>query len=284
MFIVGMLTACGAPARSGDDADAGPEQADAGPSGCGVATYLRADAPGNDGQWGNADDHVIAKQVWTFVDGRVTRLDDYGGAGADGIWDTADDVLFAYTTYAMDAQHRLIQIYHDGPGPDGAWLTPDDGVNYAILLTDYDGVHYTGGTETDAPGADGIWGTDDDHVSAWYAITSSGTMSRELLYTLGLDMQAHTADDHIEARDDFGQRPDGSFGVAFYAAGIDGVFNTGDDVVRSTFVIDCGAGTMRQASAPGPDGQWFTSDDVTASLLHLVHGTPCLTLCETVIP
>jgi hypothetical protein len=208
-------------------------------------------------------------------------------------------VVRSYDAYEPDADDPYLErsTIFDGAGPDAAWFTADDDLGGWTAITRTSAAEYRE-VGFNGPGADGVWRTADDHV--WYLtrheLDAAGRTARRITYeTAGADGTPFTADDpvltyYVIERDPAGRPADTT---SFDGPGPDGTWLTADDVTdsgRYQRVYDAAGRVARAidydaadaiadtiayslddrgvlawtawASAPGPDGAWFTTDDV----------------------
>jgi hypothetical protein len=218
-----------------------------------VARYTQY-AAGPDQVFDTPDDEVAYYYRYTTTDGLVAMTEFIGAPGPDGVWLTGDDevgstytqehsdagptryterrlgAVFSWTERRYDAQHREVEIVgYDGPGADDRWQTADDEIQY-LAVASYDGPDPTGWQTFFDPGPDGAWRTDDDVVGSRteYDVDEVGRLWRTRAYDAAGVL------------------------VSYVAYGVD----------EATGLI---SGT-RHCTGAGPDGAWFTSDDLISSV------------------
>jgi hypothetical protein len=213
------------------------------------------------------------------------------GPGADGILGTSDDPVIARGVSDLSKGNYVGSGFHyASPGTDGVWGTQDDVVDFATSLRDH-GTSFDVVT-SDAPGPDAKWGTADDHASAWkLGVWAGGRVSELKTMLPGQDGVLGTPDDVPTSRSQFGygdgvkearlhesffDLPSNTFvwadflwndwGFTTKGAGVDGVLGTKDDDLVGRHVNETvGSRTESVSWRAGPDGKYFTPDDVISS-------------------
>jgi hypothetical protein len=225
------------------------------------------------------------------AEGNPSRIIHYDGAGPDGVWFTEDDHMLNYFDISVDYSSKSRRaVYHMSAGPDGAWFTADDPVKSYEVYTYSEGkemVVYYGA------GADGAWFTGDDSVSGYTVIkyNSDGSVSSIASYnSAGPDGTWFTADDVYTDYSTYLYDANGNMTRQAHSngAGPDGIPFTADDpaitvagssangtytssyspgVTYTTMTYDTNNRPTSWASYedPGPDGIWFTADDICRS-------------------
>ena len=216
---------------------------------------------------------------------RLSKEIGYNSAGVDATWFTSDDVVWHYWGYSYDTAGNLAhRTYYDSSGTDTIWFTGDDNI-YSDLRKWYDtSNNLKREAYFDGPGPDNIWLTDDDNVGASsysdYFYDSNGRLEQTLKYKspssiaslsgAGPDGIWFTSDDLGYSCLTQNYDPSGRQWLTTFAytAGPDGVLCTSDDEIYSTsaYQFDDSGNLLNLIegfnSGPGPDGVWFTSDDV----------------------
>jgi hypothetical protein len=259
------------------------------PSGARSLREVSYGAPGADGQWGTADDVVVAHDDYKLrADGREARDTRYGSPGTDGAWFTGDDGVDSWVTdtylpngapsgyeihysasfdeaccgfrvtYGYDADGVFVADTAAQPGPDGVLGTADDDVVVTTYRHDalgryIGGEHRTNGVLTSY------------QVRTWQA---DRRLACDESRGLGPDGVAYTADDAVLSVLAFTYDKRGNVirTTTYRDPGPDGVWHTADDVpTRYTRNwLDDHDNVVRSSRffGPGPDGVWFTADDL----------------------
>lgn len=223
------------------------------------------------------------------ADGNPTRSIHYSGAGTDNVWFTGNDQIDSYTDSTFDSTSKTIQyVYHYSAGPDGIWFTADDPVDSYTVYTYSDGKDIT--VTYKGAGGDGAWFTADDTVSGYRVAVynTDGSMSSMISYSSpGPDSRWFTADDVYDNYNTYLYGANGNLTRQAHSngAGPDGIPFTADDTAILNSVTDSydssttsySPGFTYQTTTydannrplswavydnPGPDGVWFTPDDV----------------------
>jgi hypothetical protein len=226
---------------------------------------------GPDATWFTSDDVISGRTEWSG-----TTQTQYGAAGTDGTFGTADDVVSSSQKTDNDALGNPIAI----------WAFDGDGHVTSLTTNDWQGRRLMGYAWHDAAGADGQWNTADDVISRFerYDYDARGRIVHEISMNAGPDQRAGTTDDTVidyflEQYDAQGQLVrsalidalgrDGVAGTADDGIGPDGTWFTGDDVPYAWYAKAFDATTQTGSggtyTGPGPDGVWFTADDIAYS-------------------
>ncbi|MEM7765719.1 MAG: Ig-like domain-containing protein [Pseudomonadota bacterium] len=242
-----------------------------------VAASFRT--PGDDGVWFTADDDPDRRAfVYEYdVSGLRTLVTEIL-RGPDNIAETADDEIVDYvSTQRNESEMRIELVSYTGAGSDGVWYTADDEIsNYQFSPFDSEG-RQTSFIRGASPGMDGVWFNRDDEIrTPINRFTYDDTDPMQTVVTIidyndvGVDGQPLTDDDVISQIRVRRLLDKGLWAQqeVFSAAGIDGIWQTPDDEQSSLDVLirDEALNLLnrRQFGAPGPDGQFGTSDDVLA--------------------
>ena len=236
-----------------------------------TATY---NARGTDNLWFTADDVV---QAWTYygydADGNNIIVATHTNKRNDGIWFTADDSATAVISLKDENGYPVItgQITSGGMGPDGIWLSGDETL-FGYSFSQYNAEGYqTHRADMQAKGADNKWFTADDQPGAYnYWIRdydAEGNIIKQLYFDPSLAPTALAFSDvHLNRYAVYSYDPDLSlsvyrdqYGSSF---GADQTPFTEDDTIGTSYYSVATAGGFDQFNAPGPDGTWFTADDV----------------------
>jgi len=226
----------------------------------GLAVTTKTMAAGTDGVWLTGDDTVTYTTIDTYdAQGRqLTREEDPGqpfGAlttytydadgyltqsltvqsGADGVYGTSDDQQWGGIAYSYDAQGRWSTISQsNGAGADGVQFTDDDVNDYQAYSWAADGLSMRY-DDYNAAGADGKFATVADDQLAYYGLLTydaHGNRIRSVTYTAA--------------------SPGGPMVVHRY--------------MTYTYDANDNRKTLTSFSGPGPDGTWFTADDVVSNV------------------
>jgi len=259
-------------------------------------------APGTDGDWFTPDDVVNSATDFFFAfdgEGRPTSKHRHW-YGPDAQLDTADDVIngvheYLYSVDAPTGQLLTIDLRIDGLGADGLPHTDDDIIVEAEFVYTDDLGRVRRQVSFREPGADDDWTTTIDNrqvQSGWSTyrqysyIGDSERLSQSLIVDRGPDQEYFTDDDVVTGyfAQIFGRGPDAwpTGSMQCSDPGTDGVFFTDDDVFN--------AGGLRQLDSydelgrlaarwvysgtgqlAGPDGEWFTGDDVVQRVISYAH-------------
>lgn len=215
--------------------------------------------PGTDTEWGTDDDNYIGVTTYLYDgDGLLDEQYDYVGPGPDGIWSTADDevVIFRERTYTPEGYVLTEDIYV--AGPDGLAWTADDQLNIAPMY-EYDARGLRIGSLTSADvGVDGELHTADDPGFVEYVdYDELNNIVGILRYDdFGPDGVFFTADDVLGEIVTITIEP--GMQVAEVADG-DGVPNA---IAYYTLDENNQVVQILQTFDPGPDGDFYTDDDV----------------------
>lgn len=204
-------------------------------------------AAGTDGVWFTLDDVASSRTEWVVIASGAKQLQKQYAAGADGKFGTADDVVTGVQQTDLDPNGNATAYWtFDAPGADGRWETSDDHVA-ALSTSSWDGSWLAESDSHDSPGADGRWNTAEDVITRIqrYEHDARGRLVREIELDAGPDQRAGTADDTVidYSTQEFDPQDQYARHVFFYSLGVDGMAGTADDGI-------------------GPDGVWFTADDV----------------------
>ncbi|MEM6929549.1 MAG: Ig-like domain-containing protein, partial [Myxococcota bacterium] len=224
--------------------------------------------PGIDGAWGTDDDVLDHHQLRRFDDGRNTLLDSFEAGGPDGEPFTGDEPFEFRTARTFDDDGLLVASFQpQGPGLDTQWFTGDDDVSSWWESQFDDDGRRTRLVNFGGPGLDGLWRTDDDDVRSYldHAYDAAGLLQTESSYIgPGVDglwfegdddelssVTTYTYDrrglpisqtrrdptDRVTAYRELTYDAAGNrLSELHYAAGADGLFETGDDYVEVEFV------------------------------------------------
>lgn len=232
-------------------------------------TYLRgrvANAPGPDGEWFTDDDVLERGYLAVFhpEDGRLVGRYSTIAAGDDGVWFTEDDLFDQNSEYIeyLDVSAGVECTVYRHVGPDGQQGTEDDTVREAVLTTTTEiAARAMTGTYSQAitdPGTDGVYCTGDDVVSESRNYDAATEDGAELL--------AGTPGDTYNIRyfDADGRR---TRDVVWEMTGSD-IGGPDVDMVESYWAYTWEPVREDRHSVryegPGPDGDWFTDDDLAA--------------------
>lgn len=281
---------------------------------------LRAYEPGPDGVLGNADDVLGEARSVQLVDAanQITRETQYTSAGPDGQWETPDDVIVSDLRTSPVDGDAVWSISYDGPGPDGTWGNSDDHATAAFWAKrDASGKPIEERTSNGA-GPDGVFATADDPVERRHTYSYADGQTLPKLVDLeflgpGPDGAWGTADDPVAGAtrrfDTWGTfamdpGPNGVWAddddmlsgryedrrdykgylqwLPAYGTGPDGAWFTPDDVITALAVSSCAGDSIdvRLIVAAGPDGAWETADDLVGTHLR-VDGCPDICNAET---
>lgn len=234
-----------------------------------TATY---NAYGGDSNWFTADDVV---QSWTYygydAEGNNILVATHTNKRNDGLWFTADDTASAIISLKDENGHPMIsaQITSGGMGPDGIWLSGDE-VLQGYSLSKYNSAGLqTQMAQISGKGADNLWFTSDDELSPSNYWVREYDGEGRMLKWLYMDpsvapSEPAFSDAHIYRYRVYNytsaslqvdlQRTSGGFGA-------DNMPFTEDDILTWPYSVATPTG-LDQFNQPGPDGQWFTADDV----------------------
>ena len=248
----------------------------------GVILILPFLGTGADGKLFTADDVAnfsVGYQI-AILDGEGNRgqIVTYDGVGADKRWFTADDVVDNYVmaTSALSGR-QIISATYNRAGPDNNWFSADDSVSQhtqiqldSEYLPRYSAVY-------DSASSDGSWFTADDRVLAWtyYGYDENDNPVLVATHTnKGGDGNWFTADDTasglVSLKDANGRPVVAALISGSGAMGPDGIWLSGDETLFGYAYTEYDANGNQtlnaQLQSKGPDGKWFTSDDLpTAS-------------------
>lgn len=236
-----------------------------------TATYNNR---GADSSWFTADDLV---QAWTYygydLDGNNILVATHTGKGADNTWFTADDSASAVVSLKDSNGYPIIsaQITSGGMGPDGKWLSGDETL-FGYSYAEYNDAGFqTRRANFSARGADNKWFTSDDLPSAsnyWVReLDAEGRIVMELRMDASLAPgEAAFSESHISRYQVYNE--DRSLSVTLFRAdfGADGQPFTADDILPWPYSVTTPEG-LDQFRQPGPDGIWFTADDVRSNYI-----------------
>ncbi|MGB1220683.1 MAG: carboxypeptidase-like regulatory domain-containing protein, partial [Alcanivoracaceae bacterium] len=232
-----------------------------------TATYNNR---GTDSAWFTADDVI---QSWTYYgydgNGNPVLVATHTNKGGDGTWFTADDSATGIVSL-KDADGNVLvnsQVSGSGAmGPDGKWLTGDENFSF-FFYAEYDENGYqTRSAQFNGAGADGLWFTADDtpnQFNYWErTYDSEGNLQQQITYN-----PAHApadpafSDSHIDQYRAYQPGTSSYVTVSRANFGGDGVPFTSDDTIPWPYAVQVANG-YDQYNQPGPDGIWYTADDV----------------------
>lgn len=264
--------------------------------------WLESAGAGADGEpFTDDDDDVSGGYSQVRPDGQLLISFASTGPGEDGEWHTDDDVHQRATRVVYGDDGEFIGNYRsNGPGTDGVWLTEDD--IFQASSEYYDRVEIEEGVDCvirARVGDDGVQGTDDDpiqQVLMHYAFELpargySGT-ARQIVTDPGDDDEYCTADDLIADGRDYYLDSDDGFRTIRGGGGryqerfsdpvtgreerfinwLMGGAEVGEDEADDTIEnyweypeepVRADRVSVRY-DGPGPDGTWFTDDDLLA--------------------
>lgn len=233
------------------------------------------DARGTDNGWFTADDRVLS---WTYygydADGNPILVATHTNKGNDGIWFTADDTARGLVSLKDANGYPVIDAIIAGSGamgPDGVWLSGDETLSgYAYTGFDEWGNRILN-AQIQSAGADGKWFTGDDLPTASYnywkwEYDAQRRITQQIYYDPAL-APASPAFSDAQVSEYTVYNPDFSTSVTVYrdangsTFGGDGAPFTADDFTPWPYTVETQAG-YDQFNQPGPDGTWFTGDDV----------------------
>ncbi len=233
------------------------------------------DARGVDNTWFTTDDRVLS---WTYYgydkDDNVVLVATHTNKGGDGIWFTADDSATGLVALKDDNDRSILAATISGSGamgPDGVWLSGDETLfGYAYTRYDDNGFLILN-AQIQSKGPDGKWFTGDDLPNTSYnywtrQYDAQGRITQYVFYDAALAPNSPAfSDEQIERYTVY--NADFSTSVSVYrdnygsSFGVDGKPFTADDFIPWPYTVatETGSGQFNQS---GPDGLWFTSDDV----------------------
>lgn len=236
-------------------------------------------ARGTDGVWFTADDQVLS---WIYYgydnEDQLAILATHSNKGLDGQWFTADDTATGLVNLKDAAGNTIISTTISGNnamGADGIWLTGDETL-YSYNYAEYDSNNYqTRSAIMNNKGADNAWFTADDLPQSYnywqQTLDSQGRILSKIYYDASLNPSApafsasHASRYQVNNADmtlSVGAYRD-SWGSSF---GTDGIPLTADDVISQPYRIETATGFDLYNQA-GPDGEWFTADDIKSGSL-----------------
>lgn len=225
------------------------------------ARYIHFVGPGTDGLWQTADDEIGDYRVndWDDV-GRYLGAVTFNGAGADGQWLTADDDISSYATATYTPEGFVeTQANFTGPGADGVFMTDDDVGSYWAYVVDAGGRTIEQSRYTDN-GTDGVWFTADDVLNQKQIHEWEGEDLKRIVYYDPADTVIRIYA-WLERNEHLQQTRTANFA----APGPDGEWGTSDDVIDNSdiFAYESNGGSTlwRDFNGPGGDGVWLTDDD-----------------------
>ncbi|MCB1836342.1 MAG: hypothetical protein KDH99_01865, partial [Alcanivoracaceae bacterium] len=239
-----------------------------------TATYNNR---GVDSTWFTADDVV---QSWTYygydANGNNILVATHASKGSDGIWFTADDSATATISLKDDNGYPMLsgQITSGGMGPDGRWLSGDETL-FGYTYNEYNDAGLQTRTVTmQSSGPDGKWFTADDqpglYGNYWIReLTPDNRIQKQIYFDASLSPGARAFSDVHRSRYTV-YSPDFSTSVSVYrdqygsSFGADGEPFTEDDIIGWPYSVTTPTG-LDQFNQPGPDGTWFTADDVRSN-------------------
>ncbi|MCK5875554.1 MAG: carboxypeptidase regulatory-like domain-containing protein [Alcanivoracaceae bacterium] len=239
-----------------------------------TATYNNR---GVDNAWFTADDVV---QAWSYygydAQGNNILVASHTSKGGDAAWFTADDSATAVISLKDENGYPIIagQITSGGMGPDGIWLSGDETL-FGYSLSEYraDGFQ-TSRADINGRGADNKWFTADDQPNSFnYWIRdydAEGNIIEQFYFDPSLaPAESAFSDAHMTSYEIYNQ--DRSLSVYVYrnqygsSFGADETPFTEDDTLGTSYYSVETAGGRDRFNMPGPDGVWFTGDDVRSA-------------------
>jgi hypothetical protein len=255
-----------------------------------VETYT-FNNPGPDGIYNTQDDVYNSYAVHLFdKNGREVEYIEGNSAGNDGIWLTGDDGFSALHAYEFEnklltkeiqyADANLISCYYiynynnnskvdtewkyKGPGSDKKWFSEDDELETETTYI-YD---KSGNILREAVGHDKY-----GNVSYWYfySYNPENKIIERIEYNKeGPDNTWFTDDDIVSSRAIYEYNMEGQPTLTVFSnsPGEDDIWFNSDDDIHSYIAQEYTKSTetysyyYRQEKSAGPDGLWFTADDV----------------------
>ena len=229
---------------------------------------------GPDGLPWTDDDFVYEYSVLTFDEhGQITRRDEFDDSGDDGVWFTDDDRIDEDSprwVRAYDTDDRLTCVMSFDAGPDLTFETDDDvfdsGSSYEHTPHPTLDAVETATYFLTGPGDDGVGCTADDvRGELWRT---------ELISNDGRTVWSASASGYTEQRRD---ENNNLAHVVTWTWAEDGVIGGPDVDTLESYIVYAAFSVLGRrwqatATAPGPDGVWFTSDDIftTAAVLSVL--------------
>ena len=239
-----------------------------------TATY---NGRGTDNTWFSADDVV---QAWTYygydANGNNILVATHTNKGGDATWFTADDGATAIISLKDGNGYAIItgEITSGGMGPDGIWLSGDETPRYgSYYLSEYNAAGLqTRSANITGKGADNKWFTADDVPSTSNYWVKEYDGANKLLKWLYMDPSLAPGEpafsaSHINryrAYNDAGSYVDLTLASGHFGA--DNTPFTEDDIIPWPYSVTTPGG-IDQFNQPGPDGEWFTADDVRSGYI-----------------
>lgn len=236
-----------------------------------TATY---NGRGTDNTWFSADDVV---QAWTYygydANGNNILVATHTNKGSDATWFTADDSATAIISLKDENGYPIItgEISSGGMGPDGIWLSGDETPRYSSYTYSEhnDAGALTRTVTLQSSGPDGKWFTSDDQPGLYgnywtRELTPDNQVQRQINYDASLLPGAQAfSDAHISRYIVYNADRTLSVDVSRSTNGFgaDNTPFTEDDILQWPYSVITPGG-IDQFNQPGPDGEWFTADDV----------------------
>lgn len=233
------------------------------------------DLAGSDATWFTADDRVLA---WTYYgydeNSNVVLVATHSNKGADGIWFTADDTASGLINIEDANGYPVLAATISGAGamgPDGVWLSGDETLFGYVYAGYNENGNKVFSAQMQSKGPDGKWFTGDDLPTASYnywkwTYDAQGRITKQVNYDPALAPGTPAfSDAQIEGYTVY--NADFSSSVSVYrdaygsSFGADGKPFTADDFIPWPYTIMTSTG-FEQFNQTGPDGIWFTSDDI----------------------
>ncbi|MDF1628894.1 MAG: carboxypeptidase-like regulatory domain-containing protein [Alcanivoracaceae bacterium] len=236
-----------------------------------TATY---NARGGDNVWFTADDVV---QAWTYygydADGNNIIVATHTDKRSDGVWFTADDFATAVISLKDENGYPVItgQITSGGMGPDGIWLSGDETLSgYSLSEYSADGFQ-TRRANINNRGADNKWFTADDIPNTfnyWVReLDGEGNIMKQLYMDASLaPAEPVFSDAHINRYRVYNSDRSILVDLSLSGFGADAIPFTEDDTMPWPYSVTTPTG-LDQFNRPGPDGLWFTADDVRSGYI-----------------
>jgi len=196
--------------------------------------------PGADGVWFTSDDAIREHSVSSVdANGNTFQTITYNNAGTDALWYTADDSVLVYSSAFLSASNKIDALALYDTGANGVAFDADDVlINQTFFRYDSNGYQDIVASYL-SKGADNVWFTADDTATALsYAHTASGIVTEETIHSaIGADLQWLTGDDVITDRKLFTN--DGQLDRRYFSggAGPDGLWYTADDVFYQYTIV-----------------------------------------------
>ncbi|MBX2799568.1 MAG: hypothetical protein KTR31_17965 [Myxococcales bacterium] len=214
---------------------------------------------GPDRQLGTDDDDLVASH-YSFDDLGFRTERRWGDPGADGVF--SEEEVWVGVAYLVDPRgHNLGWTASEDPGPDEQYFTDDD-VHYEGFVTEVDDDGFWLSGERLDPGEDQWVPSDDDVLQERYdyLYDESGFLVERIVpFSLSFGASRITW-----TRNPWGQ----TVRWTDHWVGGDFEWGTADDEILdyTARVYDSRGQRLRSTrfGAPGPDGEWYTDDDVVA--------------------